>query len=304
MQINNESQFIKKKSNDNESHSSTDKTDSSSSEGQDQNDQQEAEVPNEGAVVIDATCAPADVKYPNDAGLLDHSRRWLEKIIDFLFALFGPLSGMKKPRTYRKAARKMYTSFSKKPSNNKGNKRRQHVKKQLQFCERDARYVKEYLERHPEALNLMLPVMRARWETIQEVLEQQRYMIDNHTHTVADRIVSLAQPWVRPIKRGKAKAPTEFGAKLSLSVVDGYCYVDKLSFDSAPRLGKKQKHLDDLDRALDRAMAERNIVECRFGNMKRRGTLDLVKTKLEETSRTAIHMCVFVQNTLLSLAAA
>ena len=47
-----------------------------------------------------------------------------------------------------------------------------------------------------------------------------------------DRIVSLAQPWVRPIVRGKAKAKTEFGAKLSISVVNGYIFIDRLSFDA------------------------------------------------------------------------
>ena len=39
-------------------------------------------------------------------------------------------------------------------------------------------------------------------------------MYDNHTHSVSDRIISLNQPWIRPIVRGKAKASVEFGAKL------------------------------------------------------------------------------------------
>ncbi len=42
---------------------------------------------------------------------------------------------------------------------------------------------------------------------------------------VSERIVSLNQPHVRPIVRGKAGKPTEFGAKISLSYVDGYGYV-------------------------------------------------------------------------------
>lgn len=44
---------------------------------------------------------------------------------------------------------------------------------------------------------------------------------DNHTHKVENRIVSLSQPHLRPIVRGKTKAPVEFGAKLDISVVDG-----------------------------------------------------------------------------------
>ena len=49
---------------------------------------------------------------------------------------------------------------------------------------------------------------------------------------VDDRIVSLSQPHVRPIKRGKAGRDTEFGAKLSLSVVGGFSFLDRLSWDS------------------------------------------------------------------------
>lgn len=52
---------------------------------------------------------------------------------------------------------------------------------------------------------------------ITELLEQQQYMYDNRVHSVEHRIVSISQPWVRPIVRGKAKASVEFGAKFDLS---------------------------------------------------------------------------------------
>lgn len=56
-------------------------------------------------------------------------------------------------------------------------------------------------------------------------------MYCNNTHKIPDRIVSISQPYVRPIVRGKAKNPTEFGAKLDLSLDNGYARVEKLSFD-------------------------------------------------------------------------
>ena len=63
---------------------------------------------------------------------------------------------------------------------------------------------------------------------IRTVYEQQKYMYDNRTHSVPDRIVSVSQPFVRPIVRGKAGKPVEFGAKLDISDVDGWtrleCY--------------------------------------------------------------------------------
>ena len=57
-------------------------------------------------------------------------------------------------------------------------------------------------------------------------------MYDCQTHSVTDRIVSLHQPHVRPIVRGKAKSPVEFGAKVSVSLVDGFSFVEKIGWDA------------------------------------------------------------------------
>ncbi|MCH7411693.1 transposase [Belliella sp. DSM 111904] len=57
-------------------------------------------------------------------------------------------------------------------------------------------------------------------------------MYENKTHQVEDRIVSIHEPHVRPIVRGKARAKTEFGAKIHLSMVDGYSFLDKVSWDA------------------------------------------------------------------------
>jgi len=51
------------------------------------------------------------------------------------------------------------------------------------------------------------------------------------THSIPQRIVSLAQPWVRPIVRGKAHANTEFDAKLHISQVNGYARIEQLDFE-------------------------------------------------------------------------
>ena len=64
------------------------------------------------------------------------------------------------------------------------------------------------------------------------VYEQQRIMFENESHSIPGRIVSLAQPWVRPIVRGKDCANTEFGAKLHISLVDGYARFERLDFEA------------------------------------------------------------------------
>jgi len=51
-------------------------------------------------------------------------------------------------------------------------------------------------------------------------------------HSVKERIVGISQPWIRPIVRGKASADVEFGAKLSISLVDGVAGIDRLSWDA------------------------------------------------------------------------
>ena len=52
-------------------------------------------------------------------------------------------------------------------------------------------------------------------------------MYDSKTHTIDHRIVSIHQPHIRPIVRGKAQAKVEFGSKIHVSIVDGISFLDK-----------------------------------------------------------------------------
>jgi transposase, IS5 family len=67
---------------------------------------------------------------------------------------------------------------------------------------------------------------------VTEVNRQQLYMYENHEQRIDDRIVSITQPHVRPIVRGKAGTPVEFGAKLSASYWNGYIFLDRISWDN------------------------------------------------------------------------
>lgn len=71
------------------------------------------------------------------------------------------------------------------------------------------------------------------YQTIITLYEQQKYMYDNKVHSVEHRIVSISQPWLRPIVRGKVKAPVEFSAKLDLSLDSEGCgHIEKISFEA------------------------------------------------------------------------
>ena len=67
---------------------------------------------------------------------------------------------------------------------------------------------------------------------IQTLFEQQNYMFESKTHSVDDRIVSIHQPHVRPIVRGKGQAKVEFGSKIHCSMIDGITFLDELNWDA------------------------------------------------------------------------
>jgi hypothetical protein len=75
------------------------------SDGEKKNQEEESEPPkNQGKLILDATCAPADISYPTNLKLLNQARVYTEKIIDVLYeALKEKIKP--KPRTYRKIAR-------------------------------------------------------------------------------------------------------------------------------------------------------------------------------------------------------
>ena len=57
-------------------------------------------------------------------------------------------------------------------------------------------------------------------------------MWEKETKSVPQRIVSITQPHIRPIVRGKAGKFTEFGAKLSVSCVSNYIFLDRISWEN------------------------------------------------------------------------
>jgi IS5 family transposase len=54
-------------------------------------------------------------------------------------------------------------------------------------------------------------------------------MYGSGSKRIEDRIVSISQPHVRPIVRGKAGRPVEFVAKVSVSLVEGYSFIERMS---------------------------------------------------------------------------
>ncbi|WMJ72038.1 IS5 family transposase [Cytophagaceae bacterium ABcell3] len=181
---------------------------------------------NKGEAIFDATACPQDIIYPTDLGLLNKAREITQQIIDELHC---KNTQGKKPRTYRKIARKTYL----KVAQNKNPSRkviRKGIKAQLQYLRRNFKTIEKQLDSF-EVFPLCHRTQRSYW-VIQTLYEQQLGMFKNRGHHVADRIVSIHQPHVRPIVRGKSRAKTEFGAKIHLSMVDGFSFLDTVSWEA------------------------------------------------------------------------
>jgi Transposase domain (DUF772). len=177
-----------------------------------------AEKSNHGTLTLDATCAPQDIHFPTDISLLNDAREWLEDTIGAVYP-----KG-EKPRTYRRKARKDYLFYAR-------NRRpslkllRRSIRKQLGYVRRNL----GYLEAKQAALS---EKQQHRLRTIESLYRQQREMHEKRINSIPNRIVSLHEPWVRPIVRGKAKAPVEFGAKIAIGLVDGYSRVERLDWNA------------------------------------------------------------------------
>ena len=140
-------------------------------------------------------------------------------------------TGQEKPRTYRKTARRKYPNTAKK-------KRRTHkeihkaVGVQLNFVNRDLKHIDSLLSQYPE-LDWIFNKHELKYlQVVNEVYRRQKEMHTNKTHNTLNRIVSIHQPHVRPMVRGKSGSDVEFGSKIGVCVHDGITYLDRLSWES------------------------------------------------------------------------
>jgi hypothetical protein len=239
---------------------------------------------NKGVLILDATVAPADIKYPTDLGLVNDCRENTEKFIEKLWE-FSSKTGHKTAYNRRKARR-------------------------------------NYLK-----------------------VAKQRKAKLKATRRAIGEIVSLRQPHIRCIVRGKAGRPYEFGQKLHLSVVNGFTFIEDQSYDnynegvrlraaaqrykerfghypeailadtiyrnrdnrafckehgirlSGPKLGRPRK--DETEESRSRAYKDsrdRNMAESRNGIGKRRYGLDLIMAYLAETGKTEAAYIILAMN--------
>jgi len=296
---------------------------------------QDDEPNNKGTLLLDATCAPADIPYPTDLGLVNEARELSEKILDEARVLCGASSP--RPRTYPHVCRRRFLEIVKHPKCKAG-KRRMALRFLLNALQRNLKFI-------DACGGVLLEKSREYVKVMRTVHDQQRDMLDTRSHRVAHRIVNLHQPHVRPIVRGKAGRETEFGAKFTVSLEDGYTRLEHFSWDaygeagdlpgacasyksrtghwpeavladklfrnrenlawcaargirlSGPRLGRPPKETDvSVLRQQLADSAARNAVEGKFGQCKRRLGLDRVMARGKAHSETVIRMALLASN--------
>lgn len=172
-----------------------------------------------------AAC-PQDISYPTDLNLLNDSRQKAEELIDFLYC---PTRHQKKPRTYRQNARKAYLKTAQKKKKTK-KEIRNAIRRQLCFLKRDIKSIYKLLDGYDD-----IGFDRHQYKyflVIQTLYDQQAKMYQEKSHSVEHRIVSIHQPHVRPIVRGKTNASVEFGAKIQVSLMGGYAFLEDLSWEA------------------------------------------------------------------------
>jgi len=295
-------------------------------------DEQPSAVTPRGQLIVDATACPQDISFPTDLNLLDNAREKSEELIDILYSA---ILHKKKPRTYRKVARKMYLKTAQKKVKSK-KEIRSAIRKQLGFVNRNIKNILKLLKAYQT-----IPLNAHQYKyllVIQTLYEQQAQMYKEKSHRIEHRIVSIHQPHVRPIVRGKTNANVEFGAKINVSLMNGFAFLEDLSWDAfnegtrliktveqyktrfgyypkevladkiycnrANREKLKELQIVLVAKALGRPRAlsnhlrpgQRNPIEGKFGQAKTAYGLNRIKARLAQTSSSWIAAIIMVLN--------
>ncbi len=178
---------------------------------------------NQGSLLIDATCAPADKRHPTDLSLLNVDEVFSEGVprevteiqIDAMHPQIREHFGHKL-RTHRRKARQQFLAVAKK-KRPRINKIRRAIKHQLGHLKRNLASIDALIACGRRLLAAGRHIYQ-KLLVVSELVRQQAILYHADTRTIPDRIVSLYQSHNRPIVRGKARCNVEFGANILISV--------------------------------------------------------------------------------------
>jgi len=180
-----------------------------------------------GVLKIDATCCNAEVRYPVDVDIIHDGCKTINR---YITELCNQLL-LKLPECHYKSARRAYLNLIKKKTKKKS-EIKDTKRALLYYLKLDIQTFVDLISSNTKRFDTFMRNERNIVGAIIKMYYQQTEMLQQGTHKCADRIVSIFQPHLRPIVRGKAKAKVEFGAKIGAGIVNGYTFVDHLSWDA------------------------------------------------------------------------
>lgn len=181
---------------------------------------------NSHVMLADATAYESYIRYPTDVKLLWECCLWLwDKTIPNVCNSFK----LKVPRSKFDQQRKKCLIYSKlkRKSRRKTKTRKRSL---LHLVEKGIESLQQLLNQTQGGK--LSAADYARIRTIKLILQQQRQLFNYPGVKIKDRIVSLAKPYVRPIKRGKENKDVEFGMKVHMNQVDGINVIEYASFNN------------------------------------------------------------------------
>lgn len=180
---------------------------------------------------IDATCCDAEIRFPTDTGVFEDGSKLANRSLD----RFCVRLKMKKPQTHRVESRKVFLVLSKKKR--KGKKLVDKIGLIQLRCLQA--YFQTLIELFGRQTGVSLSCFskhdyKCLWAAF-KMYEQKKMMmmLGKNVRSCASRIISICQPHLRAIVRDNAKAKAEFVTKIGAGIVNGYTYVNHLSWDTA-----------------------------------------------------------------------
>ena len=192
-----------------------------------------------GVMKIYATCSDAEMRYPTDLDLLHGGCEVLERILDRL----SRNASVERPATGFKAVHAAYSKIAKK-KNKPGKELRRCMEYLLNALSKSIHTAFQLIARNTTACFMQLKRNdRKLFFSILKMWQQQKAMFESGVHRCDDRIVSIFQPHVRPIVRGKARAKVDFGSKIGVAMIEGYSFIDHFSWDAYNECDDMMTHL-------------------------------------------------------------
>jgi hypothetical protein len=171
-------------------------------QGDDNDDHEPPSAVNAGHLIVDASCTPADIRYPTDLSLLNEAREHTEHIIDLLYAQVREQVSQK-PRTYRRQARQQYLHIAKQRQV-KSKARRKAIGQQLRYLRRNLNHIDTLIAAGASLARLDQQLQR-KLLVISELFRQQQWMYSIVNDALMTALSALLNPMCNRLCEAKPK---------------------------------------------------------------------------------------------------